>query len=96
MVVSVDDGFNLSDIIRDFKKYTSIQIIKAIKAEPESRREWMLKYFATAAAEHSKTKNYKVWQDGNHPIELYHEKFTWRKIQYIHKNPVKAGIVTNC
>ena len=35
---------NLSDIIRDFKKYTSKQIIKAIENNNgESRKEWMPK-----------------------------------------------------
>jgi REP element-mobilizing transposase RayT len=34
---------NLSDILRDFKKFTSKQIITAIQNnEKESRREWML------------------------------------------------------
>src|SRR5690606_7037324 len=33
---------NLSDIIRDFKKYTSKQIVKAICENPfESRKEWL-------------------------------------------------------
>lgn len=94
LVVNVDDHNNLSDVIRDFKKYTSTQIIAKIKSEPESRREWLLDYFSKAALEHSKTTNYKVWQDGNHAIELYNEHFTWRKIRYIHLNPVRAGLVT--
>lgn len=38
------DG-NLSNLIRDIKKFTASQIIKSIETEPESRREWMLKRF---------------------------------------------------
>jgi len=45
MLCSASDGKVLSDIIRDFKKYTSKKIIKTIKEQPESRREWMLAYF---------------------------------------------------
>ena len=30
----------LSEIVRDFKKFTAKQIIAAIKSQPESRREW--------------------------------------------------------
>jgi len=34
---------SLSDIIRDFKKYTATQIVKAIAAnEKESRKDWLL------------------------------------------------------
>lgn len=39
------NGFILSDIIRDFKKFTSKKMIQIIINEPESRREWMLEYF---------------------------------------------------
>ena len=32
--------FTLSDILRDFKKFTSKALIKQILSEPESRRDW--------------------------------------------------------
>jgi len=41
-------GFVLSDVIRDFKKYTSKKIVQLLEQEPESRREWMLDYFKKA------------------------------------------------
>lgn len=93
MIVNTDMDFRLSDVIRDFKKYTSRRIIEIIQSEPESRREWLLTHFAKAGAAHSKTKRYKVWQDGNYAIEVYTEYFTWIKVHYIHRNPVKAGLV---
>ena len=40
-----------------------------------------------------KHKNYKFWRPGNYAIEVYTEKFVWIKINYIHNNPVKAGLV---
>ena len=48
MIVSSYDN-QLQDIIRDFKKHTSKEFIKAIKEYPESRREWLLAKFAYAA-----------------------------------------------
>jgi len=45
MIISSHDN-HLQDIIRDFKKHTSIQIIKAIKEYPESRRDWLLNKFS--------------------------------------------------
>jgi len=35
----------LSNVIRDFKTFTSKKIIETILEFPESRREWLLEYF---------------------------------------------------
>jgi putative transposase len=45
LISSATDKDSLSDILRDFKKFTSKAIIKAIKEVPGSRREWMLNLF---------------------------------------------------
>ncbi|MFA6260750.1 MAG: transposase [Bacteroidia bacterium] len=85
---------NTSEILRDFKKFTSKQIICCIKRHPsESRRDWMLRIFEKAGNENSRNTNYQFWQQDNHPMELYGEKFILQKLNYIHYNPVKAGIV---
>ncbi len=36
---------------------------------------------------------YKVWKDGNHPIELDSLSLVSEKLDYTHKNPVEDGIV---
>ena len=86
------DG-KLSDLIRDFKKFTAKSILEKIQTEPESRREWMLERFKLATESHSRNKNFQFWQYGNHPEEIYTNKFMWSKLDYIHLNPVRAGIV---
>ena len=53
LLCKATNGFILSDVIRDFKKFTSKKILQTIKEEPESRREWMLNYFQKAC-EHLK------------------------------------------
>jgi|GEM_PF-5679993 len=60
----------LSDIIRDFKKFTSVKIIDQIKEEPESRREILLKEFRAEGKKDSRITTYKFWQESNHAIEL--------------------------
>ena len=93
LVVSAVNN-DTSDILRDFKKFTSKQIIKAIQDHPgESRKEWMLKIFNEAGIANSRNKEYQFWRQDNHPIELYSAAFTKQKIDYIHENPVMAGIV---
>ena len=87
---------NLSDILRDFKKYTSTQIIAAInKNQQESRRGWMIDIFKKAGKENSRNTVYQFWRQDNHPIECFSFDFTKQKLEYIHNNPVAAGIVAN-
>lgn len=84
---------SLSDIMRDFKKYTYKLIVKTINEIAESRKKWLLNHFGFAGKVNPKITNYKFCQDGLHPIELTSGKFIDQKINYIHQNPVEAGIV---
>ena len=93
LIANAKEGFKLSDILRDFKKFTSKEIISQIKDEPESRREWMLDRFEFAGKYNAKIKDYKFWQDGNHPVECYSPEFTKQKLDYIHYNPVEEMYV---
>ena len=87
------DNSKLSDLIRDFKKFTAKTILHKIETESESRADWMLKRFEFACKSHSRNEKYQFWQYGNHPEEIFSEKFFWSKLDYIHLNPVRAGIV---
>lgn len=92
--VSAKDA-NTSEIMRDFKKFTSRQILDAIRSNiyRESRRDWMLALFRRAGQANSHNYDSQFWQQQLHPIELYSPFFIRQKINYIHRNPVKAGIV---
>jgi REP element-mobilizing transposase RayT len=83
----------LSDTIRDFKSYTSKVILTKIEAETESRRYWMLQIFRSAAAIHKRNSKYQFWTQENHAVEVFSNKFIEQKVDYIHNNPVRAGIV---
>lgn len=89
------EGYLLSNIMRDFKKYTSKQIIETIINHPESRREWLLDYFKDACSHLKRKQNYKVWQDGYHAEICSSNTFIQQKLNYIHNNPVKDKIVAN-
>ena len=92
LIVSADAG--ISDIIRDFKKFTSKEILKLlIEDSKESRREWMLRLFKYFAKYNKDNKTYQFWQKDNHPIELANLEWIDQKLMYIHNNPVRAGIV---
>src|SRR5690606_27498684 len=91
MIVQSEPG-ELSDLMRDFKKYTAKKILELLQTEPESRREWILERFKLATESHKRNKNYQFWQYGNHAEEIYSDKFMWSKLDYVHMNPVRAGI----
>lgn len=89
----ITSGYTLSDIIRDFKKFTSNSILKAIQNKHESRSDWLMHMFSYYAKHNPNNENLQLWKQDNHPIALYSEKVIWQKINYIHNNPVRAGIV---
>lgn len=83
----------LQYIMRDFKKFTSKKLIAEIKEIPESRRVWLLRKFNYEAQSRGRAQEYKVWQDGFHPVILDTLEKVEQRINYIHYNPVEAGIV---
>lgn len=93
MLCKATGEVSLPEIMRDFKKFTSKEVIKNIDAEPESRRDWMLKYFEDACYRLKRDQKYKVWQDGYHAEHLFSQKFLRQKLNYTHNNPVKEKIV---
>lgn len=94
MIVRAEGKYTLSEILRDFKKFTSKAIVKQIEEEPESRREWMLEYFLKEGKILKRIKEYKFWQDGNQAKEIYGNSFLEEKLDYIHQNPVEEMIVS--
>lgn len=93
MIISRSKAITLEAIMRDMKKFTSSQIIKAIKTENDSRKEWMLSNFLLAGNKNSNNTSYQFWQQDNHPLECDTPAIFQQKKDYIHENPVKAGFV---
>ena len=85
---------DLSGFIRDFKRYTSKRFVEIMESGKESRSEWMGMVFKY----HAKLKDnqtHQVWTHENHAEHIYSQKFIEQKVQYIHNNPVRSGIVVN-
>ena len=53
----------------------------------------MLEIFISVGARNSRNAAYQFWQQDNRPKECYSATFTTQKIEYVHNNPVAAGIV---
>jgi len=89
------EGYRLSEILRDFKKFTAKKILSMIETENESRKVWMLRKFEFAGKRLKRISKYKFWKDDNHAIFLdpFQSEMIDQKVDYIHNNPVSAMLV---
>ncbi len=81
-------------LIGDLKRFTSKSIVKAIQENPkESRKEFLLDFFRNEGEKSPNVTHYQFWRHDNKPIELWSNKVIKQKIDYVHNNPVEAGLV---
>jgi REP element-mobilizing transposase RayT len=93
LIAGVTEGGTLPGVLRDFKKFTSVAVVKAIDQNlQESRRDWLLWIFRRHGARNSNNTHYQFWQQDNHPIELNNNVLLAQRLEYLHQNPVRAGI----
>lgn len=93
MIIGTENGV-LSDIVRDFKAFTSRHIRKAIETHyGESRKAWMLWMMKRAGINNARNKDWQFWQQHSHPIKLNNLEIALQRLNYIHKNPVVSGMV---
>ena len=91
-LLAQSENEDLSGTIRDFKNYTSKKFLEVVNDSIESRSEWMKMVFEY----HGKFKNKQtnqLWTHESHAELIYSQKFIEQKVEYIHDNPVRAGIV---
>lgn len=92
LVISARQEKNLSDILRDFKKFTAKTILKDLETNnKESRRKWILWMFKQAGSRNSNNQVYQFWRQDNRPMEITSNEFFTQKMNYVHFNPVKEG-----
>lgn len=95
LIARAKEGYKLSGIIRDFKKFTSKKLFESLKTSNDPRKIWMKNLFLESGEKNPNNTFIQLWQQHNHPIELYSNKVIDQKMDYIHNNPLKAGIVLN-
>jgi len=83
-------GPNLGRAITDMKKFTARKIIDRLQ---QDRKGWLLNQLAYYKKRHKTKSNYQVWQEGYHPQLIVSTEMLTQKIEYIHNNPVKRGLV---
>jgi putative transposase len=72
------------DVQRDFLRYTSQQILKILRNEQSViLHELLVK---------SQDRKYQVWERNSLSIPLWSDMVIDQKLEYIHHNPVRAGL----
>ena len=91
LIARAKEKYKLSQIISDFKKHTTREILKELKKD---NRKYILNLINNSF---SKKKGYdnQTWQRENYPELIESEKFYIQKANYIYNNPVKKEYVVN-
>jgi putative transposase len=93
LVASVETGL-LNTVLRDFKSFTAKELLRLIQDNPqESRKEWMLYLLRYFGRQNRLKEGIQFWQETNHPVDLVTPQMTRQRVNYIHQNPVEAGLV---
>ena len=80
----------LSNKIKSIKRYTAREIIKQAK---QDGKEWLLNQFSFYKKSYKRKSKYQVWQEGVHPKLIQNMEMARQKMDYIHYNPVRKGLV---
>jgi len=84
LIWQIQEGHKRENVQRDFLKYTS----QIIKKDLQFNHQNVLKVFEVNA----KDRKYQVWQRNLLSIDLWTKEVFIQKMEYIHNNPVTAGI----
>ena len=59
-IARCEEPFEMSDFLRDFKKFTSKEFIKCMQFINESRKEWLLDKFSFEARKTRRAEQFKI------------------------------------
>ncbi|EMR04199.1 REP-associated tyrosine transposase [Cesiribacter andamanensis] len=93
LIASAVPGQKLVEAIRTLKRFTAKAMYESLQEDQqESRKNWMNWIFRAQGKRSSSNEHYKVWIHENHPIELSTPVLLKQRLDYLHQNPVRAGI----
>ena len=89
LIARAKEENKLSQIISDFKKHTTREILKELEKD---NRRYILNLIKNSFAKKKDYQN-QIWQRENYPETITSEKFLLQKTNYAYGNPVKKGYV---
>lgn len=79
----------ISDIMRDIKKFTAWQIFDTL----DENKDKALLHTFKESAEGLKDQTKKLWMPRFDDEVIRNQQMFWAKLNYIHNNPLKSGLV---
>jgi REP element-mobilizing transposase RayT len=89
LIVKAAGNIKLSQIISDFKKHTTREILKLLRTD---NRKYILNLLSNSF-DRKKDYEKQIWQRENCPETISTSHFYKQKVRYIHDNPVRKGLV---
>ena len=92
MIIYIPKNESISDFMRDLKKYTSTKLRQRLERDKLQSLVEVLRFNAKG----KKNRVFKFWMDRFDDLIITTEKTLGIKMNYIHYNPVKAGLAEKC
>lgn len=93
LIASAGAKTKLVEGIRSLKRFSAKQLFETLEEDvQEPRRNWLKWIFEAQGKRSSSNENFKIWIHENHPIELDSPYLQAQRLEYVHENPVRAGI----
>ena len=84
-------GERRNEVMRDFKRFTSRQIHDRLK---QDGRDTILQWLRDATQRARRDSGeLGLWQDGFHPQAVWSADVFQQKLDYVHDNPCRKGLV---
>ena len=86
LIWQIQKGYEREDVQQNFLKFISQTIIRDLKKNHPAvlKRFWV----------NAKDRKYQIWERNPLSIDLWTKKVFIQKMEYIHYNPVAAGLYT--
>ena len=84
-------SIELSKVMQACKRHTTKKIIQQLETD---KKMWTLNLLSYYKKKHKTGSEHQLWQEGFHPQQITSDKMLNQKIEYIHHNPVRRGLVS--
>lgn len=81
LIISLPDLIPIQKFRHQFKSYSSKRILKDLSMEERN-----------TCHVNASNKHFQIWETGGSIVEVFSPRFYLTKLQYTHRNPVKAGL----
>ncbi len=88
LLVQPSNG-QISELMKKIKSLAARKIVARLKAENRQTTLAALRKTTTGRKRHT----FRVWQDGFHTVELWSGWMIKKKVDYLHSNPLRKGLV---